>query len=144
MPRFLVMVKGTPADEAAGPPPVDEMEKMFSEMTTFNERLADAGVMLAGEGLQPTKQGKKVRFEGGKTTVIDGPFTEAKEFVAGYWLLQVKSMDEAVEWIRQAPVFDGGAEVEIRQISEPDELGEAYTPELRAREQALAAKINQR
>jgi hypothetical protein len=144
MPRFLVMVKGTPADEAGGPPPKEEMTKMFDEMTTFNERLADAGVMLAGEGLQQTSQGKKVRFEGGKTTVIDGPFTEAKEFVAGYWLLQVKSMDEAVEWIRQAPVFDGGAEVEIRQIAEPDELGEAFTPELQAREQALAAKINQR
>jgi len=144
MPRFLVMVKGTPKDEAGAPPPVDETSKMYDEMTTFNERLADAGVMLAGEGLQPTAKGKKVRFESGKTSVIDGPFTEAKEFVAGYWLLQVKSMDEAVEWIRQAPVFDGGAEVEIRQIAEPEDLGEAYTPELQAREQALIAKIAQK
>src|SRR5437870_805425 len=108
-------------------------------MGRFNEDLVEAGVMLAGEGLHPTSKAKRVRFEGSKRTVIDGPFTEAKELVAGFWLWQVKSMDEAVEWLKRAP-FDGGTEIEIRPVFEADDFGPALTPELREQEERLRAQ----
>jgi hypothetical protein len=112
-------------------------------MGKYNEELANAGVMLAGEGLAPTSKGKRVRFSGAQRTVIDGPFAETKELVAGYWLWKVKSMDEAVEWLKKAP-FDQGAEVEIRPIFEADDFGEAFTPELRDQEERIRAKVEGR
>jgi hypothetical protein len=110
-------------------------------MGKFNEELTKAGVMLAGEGLQPSSKGARVRFSGGKKTVIDGPFAESKELVAGFWLWQVKSMDEAIEWLKRAP-FEG-TEVEIRQVFEAEDFGEAFTPELREQEERLRRQIEQ-
>ena len=109
-------------------------EKLLTEMGKFNEELVKAGVMLAGDGLHPSSKGKRVRFSGADRTVIDGPFAETKELVAGFWLWQVKSMDEAVEWLKRAP-FGGGTEVEIRQIFEAQDFGANLTPELRAQEE---------
>jgi hypothetical protein len=109
-------------------------------MGRFNEELVKAGVMLAADGLQPSSKGKRVRFAGADRTVIDGPFAETKELVAGFWLWQVKSLEEAVEWLKRAP-FGGGAEVEIRPVFEPDDFGKALTPELRAQDQRLRAKL---
>jgi hypothetical protein len=114
-------------------------EKQLTEMGNFNEELVKAGVMLAGEGLQPTSKGVRVRFEGDKRTVIDGPFTESKELIAGYWLWQVRDMDEAVEWIKRAP-FEAGTQIEIRPVFEEEDFGEAFTPELREQEQRLRAQ----
>jgi len=111
-------------------------QKILTEMGKFNEQLAKAGVMLAGEGLKESAKGKRVRFEGAKRTVIDGPFAETKELIAGFWLWQVKSMDEAVEWLKRAP-FGGGTEVEIRPVFEAEDFGDAMTPELRAQDQRL-------
>ena len=111
-------------------------------MGQFNEKLVNAGVMLAGEGLHPSSRGAKVRFDGDKRTVIDGPFTETKELVAGFWLWQVRSMDEAIEWLKQAPFRDG--DVEIRPVFESDEFGEALTPELRAQEERLRSRVEAR
>jgi hypothetical protein len=128
--RVIVMVKATEESEAGVLPNRENL----AEMGQFNEQLVRAGVMLAGEGLHPTSKGKRVRFEGAKKTVIDGPFAETKELIAGFWLWQVKSMDEAVEWLKRAP-FDGGAEVEIRQIFEAEDFGDEFTPELRAQEE---------
>jgi hypothetical protein len=128
--RVIVMVKATEESEAGVLP----NREILAEMGQFNEQLVRAGVMLAGEGLHPTSKGKRVRFEGAKKTVIDGPFAETKELIAGFWLWQVKSMDEAVEWLKRAP-FDGGAEVEIRQIFEAEDFGDEFTPELRAQEE---------
>jgi hypothetical protein len=116
------------------------MTKMFEEMGRYNEELVKAGVMLAGEGLTPSSQGKRVRFDGKKRTVIDGPFAESKELIAGFWLWQVKSIDEAVEWLKRAP-FDGGAEIEIRKVAENDDFGEAFTPEQREKEDKLRAEL---
>src|SRR5512141_552349 len=130
--RFLVMVKGDKNSESGVLPD----PSLFAEMGKFNEELTKAGVMLAAEGLQPTSKGAKVRFEGKKRTVIDGPFTEAKEIVAGFWLWQCKSLDEAIEWLKRAP-FDGGAEVEIRQVYETEDFGENFPPELREQEERL-------
>jgi hypothetical protein len=113
--------------------------KILTEMGKFNEELVKAGVMLAAEGLQPTSKGKRVKFAGGTPTVIDGPFTESKELVAGFWLWQVKSMDEAVAWIRRAP-FGGGVEIELRQVFETEDFGDNATPELRAQEARLRAQ----
>jgi hypothetical protein len=127
--RVMVIVKASPESEAGVLP----SREMLAEMGKFNEQLVKAGVMLAAEGLQATSKGKRVRFEAAKKTVIDGPFTETKELIAGFWLWQVKSMDEAVEWLKQAP-FGGGTEVEIRQVFEADDFGPALTPELRAQE----------
>jgi hypothetical protein len=137
--RFMVIVKAD-ADSEAGALPD---EKMLSEMTKYNEELAKAGVMLAGEGLTPSSKGARVRFSGDKRTVIDGPFSESKELVAGFWMLQVKSLEEAIEWVKRAPnPFPGTeSEIEIRQVSEPDDFGDNLTPELRQREQRLAEKI---
>jgi hypothetical protein len=108
-------------------------------MGKFNEELSKAGVMLAGEGLQPSSKGVRVRFDGAKRTVIDGPFAETKELVAGFWLWQVKSKEEAIEWLKRAP-FGGGTEVEMRQVFEADDFGEAFTPELREQEERIRAQ----
>lgn len=134
--RFMVMVKATPADEASGLQPTTEE---FAAMGRFNEELVKAGVMLAGEGLHPSKQGALVQFEGGKPRVIDGPFTEAKELIAGYWLWQCPSLAEAIEWAGQIP-FDSGA-VEIRQVYEAEEFGPEFTPALRAQEERQRAQL---
>ncbi|MEP6906050.1 MAG: YciI family protein [Gemmatimonadales bacterium] len=128
--RFLVMVKGDKRTESGEMPSREEL----AEMGQFNEELVKAGVMLAGEGLQPSSKGARVRFEGKKRTVIDGPFAESKELIAGFWIWQVKSLDEAIEWLKRAP-FDGGAEVEIRQIFEAEDFGAEFTPELREQEE---------
>jgi hypothetical protein len=107
----------------------------------FNEELVKAGVMLAGEGLAPTSKAARVRFDGKKRTVIDGPFTESKELIAGFWIWQVKSLDEAIEWIKRAP-FDGGVQIELRPIFEAEDFGKEMTPELRAKEEELRAKVD--
>ena len=134
--RVMVLVKANKDSEAGVMP----NEKMLTEMGKFNEELVKAGVMLAGEGLHPSSKGVRIRFDGAKRMVIDGPFTETKELLAGFWLLQVKSREEAIEWIKRAP-FDGGAEVEIRQVFEDEDFGEAFTPELRAQEQRMRDEI---
>jgi hypothetical protein len=137
--RFIVFVKGDEDSEAGVLPD----EKMLAEMTKYNEDLAKAGVMLAGEGLAPSSKGALVRFSGDKRTVIDGPFSESKELVAGFWMLQVKSLEEAIEWIKRAPnPFPGKeSEIEIRQVFESDDFGDNLTPELREREQRLAEQM---
>ena len=130
--RFMVIVKADKNREAGVMP----SRELLTAMGKFNEELVKAGVMLAGEGLHPTSKGKRVRFSGGKHTIIDGPFTESKELIAGFWLWQVRSMDEAVEWLKRSP-FDGGAEIEIRQVFEADDFGAELTPELREQEARL-------
>ena len=130
--RVMVIVKAN-ADSEAGILPD---EKGLTEMGKYNEQLMKAGIMLAGEGLRASSQGKRVRFDGSKRTVIDGPFAETKELIAGFWLWQVKSMDEAVEWLKRAP-FDGGTEIEIRRVFENEDFGEAFTPELQAQEDRI-------
>jgi hypothetical protein len=132
----MVIVKASRESEAGEMP----SEKLLTDMGKFNEDLVKAGVMLAGEGLHPTSRGKRVRFSGAGRTVIDGPFAETKELVAGFWLWQVKSMDEAVEWLKRAP-FEEGAEIEIRPVFEADDFGKEFTPELRAQEERLRAQI---
>jgi hypothetical protein len=112
-------------------------------MGKYNEELVKAGIMLAGEGLHPSSKGKRVRFSGSQRTVIDGPFAESKELIAGFWLWQVRSMDEAVEWLKRAP-FEGGAEVELRPVFEADDFGKEFTPELRAQEDRLRAELERR
>jgi hypothetical protein len=134
--RFMVIVKANKDSEAGILPSKELLEKMGK----YNEELVKAGIMLAGEGIQPSSKGKRVRFSGNKPIVIDGPFAETKELVAGFWLWQAKSMQEAVEWLKRAP-FDDGAEVEIRQVFEDEDFGEAFTPELREQEQRLRARI---
>jgi len=129
--RFMVIVKANPESEAGVLPD----EKMLTEMGKFNEELAKAGIMLAGEGLQASSKGARVRFDGKKRTVIDGPFAEAKELVAGFWLWQVKSKDEAIERLKRAPFQEG--EVEIRQVFENEDFGEARTPEVAALEERI-------
>ena len=133
--RFLVMVKATKESEAGVMP----TREMLSEMGKFNEELVKAGIMLSGEGLQPSSKGSRVKFSGGKPTVIDGPFTEAKELVAGFWIWQVKSKDEALEWLKRAPFND--EEVELRQIFEAEDFGEEFTPELREQEERLRTEM---
>jgi hypothetical protein len=135
----MVIVKATPESEAGVMPD----RKVLEEMGKYNEELAKAGVMLAGEGLHPSSKGVRVRYEGPKRTVIDGPFAETKELVAGFWLIDVKSKEEAIEWVKRAP-FDGGTEIEIRQVFEADEFGDEFTPELREREERLRADLAQR
>lgn len=140
--RVMVIVKASKESEA-GLMPTEETQQMLAEMGKYNEQLVRAGVMLAGDGLHPSSRGKRVRFQGKDRTVIDGPFSETKELVAGFWLWQVKSLDEAVEWLKRAP-FDGGAEVEIRPIFETEDFGAALTPELRDQENRLRAEVEQR
>ena len=130
--RFMVIVKADKNSEAGVMP----SREILTAMGKFNEELVKAGVMLAGEGLHPTSKGKRVRFSGGKHTIIDGPFTESKELIAGFWLWQVRSMEEAVEWLKRSP-FDGGTEIEIRQVFEADDFGAELTPELREQEARL-------
>ena len=132
--RVMVLVKATPESEAGQMP----SEQLLADMGKFNEQLVQAGVMLAGEGLHPSSRAKRVRFSGRQRQVIDGPFTETKELIAGFWLWQVKSMDEAVEWLKRAP-FDGGTEIEIRQVFENEDLT-TMTPELRQKEERLRAQ----
>src|SRR3954471_7861154 len=124
--RFMVIVKASEESEAGVLPD----EKILSEMGKYNEELVKAGVMLAAEGLHPSSKGARVKFSGGKRTVTDGPFSETKELIAGFWLWQVKSKEEAVEWLKRAP-FDGGTEVELRQVFEAADFGAQLTPELR-------------
>ena len=137
--RFMVLVKANKESEAGVMPDT----KLLTAMGKFNEDLVKAGVMLAGDGLHPSSKGVRVRFEGEKRTVIDGPFTETKELVAGYWLWQVKSREEAIEWLKRAP-FSGGAEVEIRQVFEAADFDDALTPELRKSEERMRAKVGGR
>jgi hypothetical protein len=134
--RVMVIVKADKDSEAGELPD----EKILTEMGKFNEELVKAGIMLAGEGLHPSSKGKRVKFSGEKRTVIDGPFAETKELIAGFWLWQVKSMEEAVEWLKRAP-FDGGTEVELRQVFEAEDFGAEFTPELREQEERLRAQI---
>lgn len=138
--RVMVIVKSNPETEAQSMPPAD-MEKMFTEMGNYNEELVKAGVMLAGEGLLPSSKGKRIHFAGTKRTVVDGPFSEAKELVAGYWIWRVGSMDEAVEWAKRCPNPTGKeGQLEIRQIGELEDFGDALTPEARAQEERLRAE----
>ena len=141
--RFMVIVKANENSEA-GVLPTQENKEMFAAMGKFNEELAKAGVMLAGEGLQPISKGKRVRFSGRQRTVIDGPFAETKELIGGFWLWKVKSMEEAVEWLKRAP-FDGGTEVEIRQVYEVGDFpAEVLPAEDAAREQALRDELQRK
>jgi hypothetical protein len=135
--RCIVMVKATQASEAGVMP----SEKLLTEMGRFNEELVKAGIMLAAEGLQPSSKGTRVKFSGSQRSVIDGPFAETKELVAGFWLWQVKSMEEAVEWVKRCPnPFESESEIEIRQVFEADDFGAELTPELREQEAQLRAQ----
>lgn len=140
--RVMVMVKATAESEAGKMP----SEKLLSDMLQYNEQLVKAGIMLAGDGLRPSSLGKRIRFSGDKRTVIDGPFAETKELIAGYWIWQVRSMDEAVEWVKRCPnPMEGPSEIEIRPFFEADDFGAEFTPELRAKEERLrneAAALN--
>jgi hypothetical protein len=130
--RFMVIVKASAESEAGALP----TQEMLTEMGNYNEELVKAGVMLAGEGLQTSAKGARVKFEGAKRTVTDGPFAETKELIAGYWMWQVKSKEEAIEWLKRAP-FRDGEEVEIRQVFEMDDFGDQFTPELREQEERI-------
>jgi hypothetical protein len=140
--RVMVLVKATEQSEAGGMP----SEQELSEMMAFNEELVKAGVVLAGDGLQPSSAGARVVFTGRERKVIDGPFTETKELLAGYWLWQVKSLDEAIEWVKRAPDPMPGSEgvIEIRPVVDPEDFGEAFTPELRAKDQELRQQVEAR
>jgi hypothetical protein len=139
--RFMVIVKADKSSEAGNLPD----EKLLAEMAKYNEELVKAGVMLAGEGLQPSSKGARVRFSGNKRTVIDGPFAETKELVAGFWLFQVKSKEEAIEWVKRAPnPFPGKeSEIEIRQVFEAEDFGDEFTPELREQEERQRERMAQ-
>jgi len=139
--RFMVMVKATPESEAGVMPD----RKLLEDMGKFNEELVKAGIMLAGEGLHPSSKGARVRFSGSKRTVIDGPFAETKELVAGFWLWKVKSREEAIEWVKRCPnPHPTDSEIEIRQIFEAEDFGDEFTPELRAQEDRLRDEIAKR
>lgn len=137
--RFMILIKATKESEAGALPD----EKLLSEMMKYNEELVKAGVMLAGEGLQPSSKGARVKFSGGKHTVTDGPFMETKELLAGFWLWQCKSLKEAIDWVKRCPnpMPDTEAEIEIRQVFEAEDFGEEFTPELREQEDRLRAQI---
>jgi hypothetical protein len=134
--RFMVIVKADKNSEAGVLPD----KKILTEMGNYNEELVKAGVMLAGEGLQPSSKGARVKFSRNKTTVIDGPFAETKELVAGFWLWEAKSLDDAIEWVKRAPFED--TEIEIRQVFEAEDFGAEFTPELRAQEERLREQIS--
>ncbi|WAS99592.1 YciI family protein [Nannocystis punicea] len=140
--KVMVIVKATKDSEAGVMP----SEQMLAEMGKFNEELVKAGVMLAGDGLHPSAKGKRIQFSGGKRNVVDGPFAETKELIAGYWIWQVRSMDEAVEWARRCPdpMPNEDSELEIRPIFEAEDFGAEFTPELRAQEDRLRAELEQR
>ncbi len=135
--RVLVLVKASEESEAGCLPDANDL----AAMGKFNEQLVEAGVMLMAEGLSPSSKGARVRFEGKRRTVIDGPFAETKELVAGFWLWQVRSLDEAIEWIKRAPLFDGGMQIELRPVFEMEDFGDAVTPDIREREARLRARI---
>jgi len=135
--RFMVIVPANKDSEAGVLPD----QEILTKMGKFNEEMVKAGVMLAGEGLQASSKGARIKFSGGKTTVTDGPFTESKELIAGFWLLQVKNKDEAIAWMKRAP-FDGGTVIEIRQVFEADDFGSNLTPELREQEARLRAQAS--
>jgi len=136
--RFMVIVKATKESEAGDLPD----EKLLAAMGKYNEELVKAGVMLAGEGLQPSSKGARVRFSGAKRTVIDGPFAETKELIAGFWLWKVKSKEEAIDWLKRCPnPFHGDSEIELRQVFEAEDFGAEFTPELREREERLRAQM---
>jgi hypothetical protein len=138
--RFMVLVKATKDSEAGVLPD----EKLLREMGKYNDELVKAGVMLAGEGLQPSSKGARVRFSGDKRTVIDGPFTETKELIAGFWLIQVKSKEEAIEWVKRVPNPTGEeGEIDIRQVFEAEDFGPELTPELREQEERQRAQIGE-
>jgi hypothetical protein len=133
--RVMVIVKASEDSEAGIMP----SEQLLADMGKYNEQLVNAGIMLEGEGLHPSSKGKRVKFSGGNRIVTDGPFAETRELIAGFWIWKVNSMDEAVEWLKRAP-FDGGAELEIRQVFEADDFGPELTPELRNLEERLRTK----
>ena len=136
--RFMVIVKATQNSEAGVLP----SQELLTEMGKFNEELVKAGVLLAAEGLQPSSKGVRIQFEGAKRTVVDGPFAESKELIAGFWLWQCKSLDEAIEWARRIPnPHDDGGEIEIRQVFEADDFGPELTPELQEQEERLRAQV---
>ena len=136
--RFMIIVRATRDSEAGVMP----SERLLGEMGKFNEELVKAGVMLAGEGLHPSAKGARVRFSGAKRSVIDGPFAETKELIAGFWLWQVRSLDEAIEWVRRCPnPFDTDSEIEIRQVFEAEDFGAEFTPELREQEARLRTQV---
>ncbi len=138
--RFMIMIRADKSTEAGVLPD----EQLLTDMMKFNEELVKAGVMLAGEGLQPSSKGARVRFSGSKRTVIDGPFSETKELIAGYWIWQVKSREEAIEWVKRCPnPLPGESEIEIRQVYEAADFGEAFTPELREAEERLGAQMSE-
>ena len=134
--KVMVFVKANAGYEAGQMPSTE----LLTKMGKYNEELVKAGIMLAGDGLKPSSKGKRVKFDGKKRTIIDGPFAETKELVAGYWIWQVRSVEEAVEWLKRAP-FDGGEEVEIRSVFEPEDFGAEFTPELREQEKRLGEQI---
>ena len=135
--RFMLLVKATEESEVGVMP----SEELLAEMGAYNEELAKAGVMLAGEGLHPSSKGARVKFSGKDRTVVDGPFTEAKELIAGFWLIQVKSLDEAIEWVKRCPnPMEGESEIEIRQVFEAEDFGDEFTPELRQAEERVRAE----
>jgi hypothetical protein len=139
--RFMVIVKADEDSEAGVMP----SKELLEAMGKYNEELAKAGVMLAGEGLHPSSKGVRIRFSGTKRTVIDGPFTETKELVAGFWLMQARSKEEVIEWVKRAPnPMAGESEIEIRQVFEADDFGAEFTPELREQEERIRAQIEQR
>jgi hypothetical protein len=136
--RFMVIVKASPESEAGKMP----SEKLLTEMGKFNEELVKAGVLLAGEGLHPSSKGVRIRFNGDQRTVIDGPFPQTRELIAGFWLIQVKSKEEAIEWMRRCPnPMEGESEIELRQVFEADDFGSEFTPELREQEDRLRAQV---
>jgi hypothetical protein len=139
--RVMVIVKASPESEAGVMP----TEQLMADMGRYNEELVKAGIMLAGEGLHPSAKGKRVRFSGSKRTVVDGPFAETKELIAGYWMWQVRSMEEAVEWVRRCPnPMLSDSEIEIRPVFEAADFGEAFTPELQQQEQRLREQLTDR
>jgi hypothetical protein len=138
--RFMIMIKATAETEAGEMP----SEKLLTEMGNYNEQLVKAGIMLGGEGLHPTRKGARVRFEGERRSVVDGPFSESKELIAGYWLWQCKSIDEAIEWVKRCPNPTGAqSEIEIRQVFEMEDFGAEFTPELREQEKRLWAEASE-
>jgi hypothetical protein len=138
--RFMIIVKASPESEAGKMP----SEKLLTDMGKYNEELVKAGVMLAGEGLHPSSRGCRVQFSGTRRTVVDGPFAGTKELIAGFWLIQVKSKEEAIEWVKRCPnPMESDSEIEIRQVFEADDFGAEFTPELRAQEERLREQIAQ-
>ena len=140
--RVMVLVKATEDSESGAMPETDQMEAMLAAMGTYNEELVNAGIMKAGEGLRPSSHGKRVAFDGPNRSVTDGPFAETRELVAGFWIWEVKDMDEAVEWVKRCPnPMPGPCEIEIRPIFEAEDFGAEFTPELRAQEDRLRAQM---